>query len=448
MKKTLLIVLALWPVRGLFAQTTAEKADALMNGYTQVHKFNGTVLVAKNGDVILEKGCGMKNFKEQSLNDVHTIYQVASITKQFTAAVILKLVELHKLALTDKLDKYYPQYPNGGQISINNLLTHTAGIPDYTQDSVFMRTVVRRPEKSLSVAEALTLYNKTDFAPGTSWKYSNQGYWLLGDIIAKVTKTTWYAAVRKYIFSPLAMDHSGFDFKNLNNKDKATGYYTYPEAGHSQEATIIDSAESYSAGAIYSTVGDMYKWHRALQSYKIVNKALMAQAYTPFKNHYGFGWQIDSLFGKRVISHSGDIWGFKTNIARITDDNVCIVLLNNIEDEEVRGGITHDLLAILYNQPYTIPVKRQEVPVDKATLSKYAGTYVTPRFALEVTISENQLWVQPAGQPKTRFYAQKEDYFFSKEIEAQLEFITDPNGKVDHLIVYMGGQQMTGKKTK
>jgi CubicO group peptidase (beta-lactamase class C family) len=445
MKKTVMMLLALGLVRASFAQNTAAELDSVMKAYQKVQHFNGTVLVAKNGQVLLEKGYGCKNFQDRTLNDAQTVYMIASVTKQFTSAVVLKLAEQHKLALTDPLSKYFPKYPNGAGITIYNLLTHTAGIPDYTQDSAFMAN-----HKNLKVSQALIQYNKADFAPGTDWKYSNQGYQLLGEVIAKVTGKTYFQAVRQYIFQPLHMTHSGFDFANLKSGDKATGYWTYPANGKNEEATIIDSAGSFSAGSIYSTAGDLYKWHKGLQAYKIVPKALMDQAYAPYKNNYGFGWFADSLYGKRVLSHSGDTYGFKSNIARVTEDNVCVILLNNIEDEEMKGPLTNDLLAVLYHQPYHLPVFRQEIKLSDATLKKYTGTYeLAPQFSLEVTLENGQLWIQPTGQPKSQIYAEKENFFFSKVVDGQLEFVADASGNIVSLVLYQGGHQMPpGKKVK
>jgi CubicO group peptidase (beta-lactamase class C family) len=444
MKMTALMLLALGLVSGSFAQNLAPELDSVMQAYQKVQHFNGTVLVAKNGQVLLEKGYGYKNFTAGTRNDTQTVYMIASVTKQFTAAVVLKLIEQHKLALTDSLSKFFATYPDGREITIYHLLTHTAGIPDYTRDSVFMAS-----HKGLKVSQALIQYNKADFAPGTDWKYSNQGYQLLGEIITKVTGETYFDAVRQSIFGPLNMTHSGFDFANLKSGDKATGYWTYPGEGKNEEASIIDSAASFSAGAIYSTVGDLYRWHQGLQAYKIVQKRLMAQAYKPFKNNYGFGWFADSLYGHRVLSHSGDTYGFKSNIARITEDNVCVILLNNIEDEEMRGPLTNDLFAVLYHQPYNLPVYRKEIQVSEAMLKKYAGTYeLAPQFSVEVILDGGQLWIQPFGQPRSQIYAEKENFFFSKVVDGQVGFIPDGSGTIVSIVLYQGGRQMTGKKIK
>ena len=152
------------------------------------------------------------------------------------------------------------------------------------------------------------------------------------DILLKtVTKKPYEQAVRKYIFTPLQMTHSGFDFTHLKNNEKATGYFKLNEK-EIITAPIVDSTVSFSAGAIYSTTGDLYLWHKALQKNKILSKEQQEKAYTPVKNNYGYGWGIDSIEGKRRVSHGGGIHGFVTNISRVPEDDICIVLLSNASD--------------------------------------------------------------------------------------------------------------------
>ena len=314
--------------QALFSQdSTRYKIDELLKAYQQLGKFNGSVLVAEQGKILLEKGYGFKNFSDSSLNDPNTIFQIASVTKQFTATVILKLIELKKLALTDKLSKFYPDFPKGDSITIENLLTHTSGITDHFNDSNLKPS---NPVSEEIIQSTIKNYG-LDFSPGSSWQYTNKGYQLLGYIIQKVSKMTYFEAVRKYIFTPLKMTWSGFDFNHLISNEKATGYWSYPENAMSASADIIDSNASFSAGSIYSTVRDLYKWHEGLQNYEIVPRTLLEKAYTPQKNKYGFGLFIDSISNKRVISHSGDIFGFKSDIERVPADDVCIVLLTKVE---------------------------------------------------------------------------------------------------------------------
>jgi len=366
--------------------------------------------------------------------------------------MILKLVELKKIALTDKLSKYYPDFLNGDSITIENLLTHTSGIiSDAPDDSSYRNSEEQKmthEEKFLASIKN----RKLDFSPGTNWEYSNSGYILLGYIIEKVLKMTYFEAVRKYIFTPLNMTHSGFDFEHLRDTEKATGYSNISDSSKIEGSSIdFDSTGPFAAGAIYSTVGDLYKWHEGLQSNKIITRTSLDKACTPFKNNYGYGWEIDSFLGKRIVSHSGVITGFNSNIARIPEDDVCIVLLNNMESSGI-GAITKKIFSILYDQPYSVPVKRQEIKLSEETLKKYVGTYeiTSPPISAEVIIENGKLIIQASGGQKLKLLPYQENHFFiiMQDDEAEIEFGLGENGKVDKIIIYQEGQKMLGQKIK
>ena len=446
MKGILSVILFFGFTLTLFSQDiTGEKIDKLLSGYTATGKFNGSALIASHNKVILEKGYGFKNFKESSLNDSSTVFQIASITKQFTSTIILKLVELNKLSLSDNLARFYPDFPKGESITIENLLTHTSGIFDWTKSINFSPT----NEKSLI---GFLKTKALDFAPGTTWSYSNSNYSLLGYIIQKVTGMTYENAVRKYIFIPLRMTNSGFDFKNLKSQDKATGYAVFSDSSKI-EGTLYDSVGPFAAGEIYSTVGDLYKWHKGLQSYKIISRASLENACTPFKDHYGYGWIIDSLFNRRITSHSGDISGFSSNLARITEDDYFIILLNNKEGSGL-DAITRNILAIQYDQPYGVPVKRHPVKLDDEILKKYIGTYevMSPHGPIlgNVTFEKGKLMMQAQGSPKLELIAERADHFFDSydDTEGDVEFVTGTNGKVTGIILSQNGVRLSGKKIR
>src|SRR6187455_1847958 len=222
MKKIFLLLSLLWI--GYFSFAQGDKLDTLMSAYAKLHKFNGAALVAKNGIILLNKGFGYRNATEKVTNNEQTIFQLGSVTKQFTSAVILKLQEEKKLSVSDKLSKYFPGYPKGDSITIEQLLTHTSGIFNYTNNGTFMENEVT---KSASREKIMALFKDKplDFSPGTGWNYSNSAYSLLGYIIEDVTKMPYEQVVRKYIFTPLQMTHSGFDFTHLKINEKATGYF-------------------------------------------------------------------------------------------------------------------------------------------------------------------------------------------------------------------------------
>lgn len=444
MKKVFVLVAVLLIVHFSFAQ--GDKLDVLIDAYAKLHKFNGSALVAKNGTILLNKGYGYRNAADKVVNNEQTIFQLGSITKQFTSAVILKLQEEKKLSVSDKLSKYFPGYPKGDSITIEQLMTHTSGIYSYTNDPNFMANEVTKPA-SREMMMALFRDKPFDFSPGTSWNYSNSGYSLLGYIIEAVTRKPYEQAVRKYIFTPLGMTHSGFDFANLKNKEKATGYFKLDDK-ETVAAPVVDSTVSYSAGAVYSTTGDLYLWHKALQKNSILSESQQEKAYTPVKNKYGYGWVIDSTEGKRRVGHGGGIHGFVTNIARVPEDDICIILLSNASNPTL-AEITKSIFAILYGKEYKLPAERTAVTLPEEKLKEYEGEYeIRADLHVIISLKDGGLVAAPTGQRTDNLYAEKEDFFFSKSVDLQVGFTRNDKKEIDGFILYQGGAKISCKKIK
>src|ERR1044072_532184 len=271
MKKYTIVLVALCSSLVSFCQDISPRLDTLLQAYTALNKFNGTVLVSKGGTVLLDKGYGYRNVANHVLHDKNSIFQIGSVTKQFTTAIILKLQAEKKLNVQDHISKYFPKYPKGDSITIENLMLHTSGIYNYTNDGMFMKNEVTKPaskEKLMPLFQDKPL----DFSPGTKWSYSNSAYLLLGYIIESVTKKHYEQVVHDYIFTPLKMTHSGFDFTHLQSKEKSTGYFAVNEKD-TLTAPIVDSSVSFAAGSIYSTTEDLLLWHQALLKNTILTSA-------------------------------------------------------------------------------------------------------------------------------------------------------------------------------
>ena len=426
------------------AQSVEQKIDELLTAYSNQNKLNGAVLVAQKGKIIYQKGFGYRNAEQKIPNDVNSIFQIGSITKQFTAAVIMELQQEGKLSVKDKLSKYFPGFANGDKITIENLLNHTSGVHSYTDDTVVMKNDVTKHYSREQMLKLFTSYSP-DFEPGTDWHYSNSGYSLLGYIIEKVEKKPYEKAVRERIFRPLSMTNSGFDFSSLSSPNKTKGYFTLNP--NPVPAPIVDSTIAYSAGAIYTTVGDLFKWDRAIYTDKVLKPESWKAVFTPFKNKYGYGWTIDSVYGKLVTAHSGGIHGYSSYILRFPQDDVAVIMFDNTSSNAL-GTISKNVAAILFNQPYNIPAVRKEIVVDTAILKKYTGEYeLAPGFTITVFLGENGLKAQGTGQPSFDLYAEKENVFFLKVVEAKIEFVKDSNGIVNELILYQNGEHK-GKKIK
>lgn len=422
MKKALFLLCVTICTMQLHAQEISQKLDTLVNAYVQLHEFNGTALVYRNGKVLFHKAYGYKDQQQHFLNDTNTIFRVASVTKPFTSTLILKLAEEGKLSLKDKLSKYYPGFPHGDSITIEHLLTHTSGLYNYTNDGEFMTNEITKhatEEKILSLFRDKPL----DFEPGKGWSYSNSGYHLLGCIIEKVTKMSYFDALRVYIFQPLQMTRTGFRFT-------ATGY----QGNSDVVATDVDSSICYAAGAICSTTGDLLKFHQALQSGKILSLASQNKAYTTLTHNYGYGWIVDSSFGRRLLSHSGGINGFRSNFAQVTEDDICIVMLSNMEVNGLHK-ITQKALAILYDQPYNVPSKKNPVHLSEAILTKYVGAYEIEGIGviIDMKIENGGLVAYPRNGPRSELAALDETHFYiTNETDFYVNFQEDGSIMIDN----------------
>jgi len=446
MKKIYALLFTLVAVLPLIAQEASQKIEELIAAWAKNEKFNGTVLVAQNGHIVFQKGYGYKNAVTKEINNENTVFQIGSITKQFTSAVILRLQENKRLSIQDKLSKYFPELPFAGKVSIENLLSHTSGIYNYTNDGDFMKTEAVKPathDKLLALFKDKPL----EFEPGSKFSYSNSNYILLGFIIEKISGKPYEQVLHEMIFSPLQMGHSGFNFTALHSADKATGYFALSKTANTP-AGIVDSSVSYAAGAIYTTAGDLYKWDRALYTEKIISRASLKDAYSIRKGKYGLGWSIDSAYGKQVYQHGGGIFGFTSFIFRSPEEDICILLLDNQGDgtlEKIASGIN----AVLHNQPYELPKERTAIAIDTAVVKQYLGEYeLSPGFILAITLENGQLMVQATGQGKAELFAEKQNFFFLKVADVQIEFIKNDNGVTDKLILHQGGRDMPAKKIK
>jgi CubicO group peptidase (beta-lactamase class C family) len=412
----LLLLALIFPTVLTNAQVYEKRIDSLIQKAICLNRFNGSVLVCKNGQVVYEKAFGYQDAAKRIPNTVNTVYQIGSTTKEFTAGVILKLAEQNKLTLDDKLSQYFSYFKRGNEITIKNLLTHTSGIYEILRDTNAVKesTKLRSKERMLSFFKDKSL----DFEPGTRYAYCNSGYMLLGLIIEKVTHKPYEQVVRELILKPLGMSHSGFDFAGLKSPDKAVGYTKYTQTVK-EASTPWDSTATYSAGSLYSTVGDLYRWHQGVLNYKVYNKQSLEKATTRFLDGYGLGCWIDTILHKKVVSHGGNILGFTGYYGRIQEEDVCIIILNNIFNHQIET-IGQSILAILYDQPYSY---FDELALAPAALDVFVGHYdVSAKYQVKISRTGDQLFIQRNNQQPIPIYAYKNDVFFQKDDDIRIAF--------------------------
>jgi CubicO group peptidase (beta-lactamase class C family) len=426
-------------------QITA-KIDEYMNAAVKVENFSGSILVARDGKPIVSKGYGMANIELNVPNTPDTVFRLGSITKQFTAMAIMILAERGKLNVNDPACKYLTDCPAAWQpITIKNLLTHTAGVPNYTSFPGFAKTA---PMPATSDEMIARFRDKPlDFAVGEKYAYSNSGYYLLGAIIEKVSGKSYADFLQENIFTPLGMRHSGYDVSARVIKNRASGYAK--QAGEFINAAYMDMTLPGAAGAIYSTTGDMLLWDQALYTEKLISRKSLDETFTPVKSNYGYGWSIGKQFDRQVISHGGNIFGFATHITRFPADKITVIVLSNVEGAPA-GRIANDLSAIVFGAAYEIPKERREVAVDQKVLEKYVGQYelAAPKIVLNFTIVNGKLFGELAGQTKFALAAESETDFFSKDVNLQITFTKGAQGQTTGLTFKQGGAVIPAQKIK
>lgn len=357
-----LIVFTLISGTTTFGQTDRtklfEREDSYIHSEVATHFFRGAVLVGIDGKIVFEKAYGLGDEEWGADNTVHTKFRIASLSKQFTAACILLLQERGRLKVNDPISRYLDGLPAAWQaITVHQLLTHTSGISNYTGSPEFAK--ISRTGATPQQMIALVTDKPLDFSPGTNWSYSNTGYILLGMIVEKTSGQSYADFLKTNIFEPLGMRDSGYDSAKDIFKERASGYQLVD--GHIANADLFDMSVPFSAGGIYSTVEDMYRWNEALaDAGKLLSADSLKQMFTEYPEathegqHYGYGVVISRLkFGRLLYYHGGGVEGFSSSIQRYPNDRVCIVVLSNF-DSYKPWELGDHIAAGVFSQPLPV----------------------------------------------------------------------------------------------
>jgi CubicO group peptidase (beta-lactamase class C family) len=334
----------------IIPRKTNSDLEQQVDKYLTEKQFNGTVLMAKGGEVWISKGYGMANFEKEIPNSPNTMFRIGSVSKQITALSILKLQEQNLLNVKDTLNNYIPDYPNGDTITIHHLLSHTSGIPEYlTFDSLTFSSFqnYNSPSDIIDTFKQKAL----DFTPGTQFSYSNSNYILLGYIIEKVSKESYEDYINNHIFKPLHMKHSGYDINDYNEDTHAKGYEGTVKR-YDEPSYKIDMSVPFAAGALYSTVEDLFLWDQALYTDKLVSKESLDIMFSPKvimednKLSYAYGWFVyhDPI---NLVGHGGNIFGYSSFILRDPETKNLIVVMTNFDSYREINWVAEDLNKLL-----------------------------------------------------------------------------------------------------
>ncbi|HKQ38031.1 MAG TPA: serine hydrolase domain-containing protein [Verrucomicrobiae bacterium] len=291
-----------------------------------------SLAVARDGQIERAKGYGLADVELNVPATVRTVYQWASVSKQFTAEAIMLLARDGKLRLDDPIAKHYPDAPEAwSKVTIRHLLNHTSGIKSYTSVPNFFGTIRKdyKPDELIGLVRDLPL----EFEPGDKWNYNNTGYYLLGLVIEKVSGKSYGEFLAERIFKPIGMTTARVNHQFEIIPDRATGYDNRSNSLWRSE--FVSPTQPFSAGALVGTVLDLVKWDAALYTDKLLPTSDRQEMWTPTKLNdgkttpYGYGWQTGDIRGHRYVAHGGGIHGFSTYILRLLDDKLTVIVLMN-----------------------------------------------------------------------------------------------------------------------
>ncbi|RXR31485.1 class A beta-lactamase-related serine hydrolase [Flavobacterium piscinae] len=438
MKKITLLFILTFPLFAFAQKSKSERLDSLFTALHQKKAFNGNVLIAEQGNVLFEKSYGLANEATQQKLNTQTVFELASVSKQFTAMGIVLLAKQGKLNYDDKMSKYIPELSFYGDITIRHLLHHTAGLPDYMalfeQHWDKTKFAVNQDIVNLMATHQPAVL----FQPNEKYEYSNTGYALLGLIIEKASKKSFPSYLKDNIFSPLQMKNT-LVYRSRYAPQKIDNYalgYVQDSVG---KKVLTDSfGKSFYTyyldgivgdGMVNSTLGDLLLWDRALYTDKLVNAADKALIFNSVKTtkgeetNYGFGWTVNKheKYGK-IVNHSGGWAGYITFIERHLDQDKTIILLQNNESVLTVLPISQ-VRKILYNEKIENNALKV-ITLQSEDLDPYLGVYASEGFPLKLTIfkNENTLMTQATGQSAIPMTAHENDTFTFEPANIKLKF--------------------------
>lgn len=428
-------------------ETMAQIDDMLTEKYP-AEGAGAAVLITKGGKTIYSNASGKASIELNVDISAQHVFEIGSITKQFTAMAILMLEEQGKLKIEDEITKYLPDYPMMGySITIHHLLNHTSGIQSYTDMATW--AAIWRLEKGVDEMIDVFKNEPMHFEPGTQWEYNNSGYFLLGAIIEKASGMTYADFLQQNIFNPLEMKNTRYGSRKELIMNRAAGYDRAPD-GFFDNAEFLSMTQPYAAGSIMSTVGDMALWMEALKANKLISAESLKKAWTnyPLKNgnptNYGYGFAISDINGSPTIEHSGGIFGYSSNGIYLPDEDLYTIILTNCSCNSPYDFSTR-IAAIAIGKPYTEP---EPIPLSAEELDEYVAIYEFEDGSTRtITREENQLYSQRTGGSKFAIYPYEKDKFYFKDSFTRLTFERNNMNRIGAVITTSRGDVSRAKRT-
>ncbi len=426
-----------------FAQSEPNleaQVDAYVKPYVETGNFSGAILIARQGKVLFSKGYGMANREWAIPNTPETRFQIASVSKPFTAAAIFMLQQQGKLSIQDPLSKFVPDYPQGDLITLDHLLSHTSGVPNVNQFPEYDEKA--RSPLTLTQVVALFKDKPLDFQPGEKYSYSNSNYNLLAFVIEKVSGMEYGEFLRRNIFTPLGMNDTGQPLAGQILLRRASGYV--PVGMTDVEASpYLDWSIKTGNGSLYSTVEDLYKFDRALYGDGILGAASRGKSFSEHAG-VGYGWSLrKNRLGRTSVGITGRSPGFSSSLERFLADDVCIVMLSNLYSS-LTANLAEDLAAFAFGEKPPAPALLAPASVSPQVVDALVGQYqlgedfsFQPNLKVVIT-RKGEFLLMEMGQVQSYLIPQSDTVFVDRVYGGKVTFVRDEAGTVTHLLWNFG----------
>ena len=441
----ILLVLMSASFHTVHSQSIEQNIDGILEMHSVENQPGVEVFIKRDSTTLYHKAFGKADLDLSKDLTIHSVYDIASISKEFTAISILQLAERNQLELTDDIRKFIPDFPTQENIiTIENLLTHTSGIKRHTNINWAENEASKEFKNTIDVINYFK-QDSLDFKPNVRHSYTNMNYIILGHIIEKVSGISYQEYIRENIFEPLNMTNTFFPTDGQKIQNKPKGYETKND--ELVQHRPFSYSQSRGNGSIHSTAEDLAKWYNGLVNFKVISKESLYKAWSPHRmlnnaiSNYGYGFYTDEKFGKFSVFHNGFIFGYSTSDLYFPEDDILILVFSNISDINSinTNTIAFDVASVIYED--------LKIALDEELLDSYVGTYsMNAGFKAKVHRKGLRLFIEVDGQPANELFAESKTNFRVKDFPAKAEFINSDNNSEMKIVLSMGPDRFEGIK--
>ncbi len=425
---------------GISASELSKKVDVYLEAHHQNNTFSGLVFIRTEDELITGRA-GFATIEDETPFRIDHLFRIGSLSKPVVASWFIYMEDQGELSINDPLSGWLPDYPNSEAITLEHLLSHTSGIPNFTSFDNYpdLMHLPATPD------EIIARFSDADplFEPGKQFAYSNSNYILLSRIMELETGESFADAINAFIKNELGISGMEYEKPGSEYPDLVSGY-SYDDGP--VPAMPIHMSVPLGAGGLIANGQAILDFVDALYDGSFISEKALRRMTDPRSGNYALGLGVGPVLSQPSVGHTGGINGFASNLIYLPEKEITVLVLSNLETAQV-GPIVRDLLSMAMGRPYTVPEVREEIKVAAELLESYTGLYeIAPGFELRVKTENGKLIARATGQQPIELHAETETLFFTRMIDARIEFNKDDDGKVESLTLYQAGQTIEAPK--